>query len=69
MSDADANWQGIRTPLNSAVRNNRVEIVQLLLAAGADPSLPDKSGKTPLELTGSWNPEIEELLEQAAQDK
>jgi ankyrin repeat protein len=41
---------GRTSPLHEAARNNRAEIVQLLLELGANLSLIDGNGKTPLEL-------------------
>lgn len=36
------------TPLFVACSHNNIEIVRTLLAAGADPNIPDKDGETPL---------------------
>jgi ankyrin repeat protein len=41
---------GRTSPLHEAARNNHVEIVRLLLDAGANPSLTNGDGKTALEL-------------------
>jgi hypothetical protein len=38
------------TPLQQAILRNRTAIALLLLEAGADPNLPDGSGRTPLHL-------------------
>jgi Meckel syndrome type 1 protein len=38
-----------RTPLMSAVVQNRADIVRLLLARGADPNVADSAGRTPLQ--------------------
>jgi ankyrin repeat protein len=57
-----------RTPLHWAALGN-LEIVRMLLAAGADAALPDKEGTTPLDLARTRNPqspEIAKVLEQAA---
>jgi ankyrin repeat protein len=45
-NQADRN--GGRTPMHWAVRNNNVEIVDLLIEAGADVNKGDQAGKTPL---------------------
>ncbi|OWK38516.1 ankyrin repeat domain-containing protein [Fimbriiglobus ruber] len=50
-ADADGGRQpGGTTPLIVATLNSRVEVAQLLLAAGADPSTCDDEGDTPLSL-------------------
>jgi ankyrin repeat protein len=60
------------TPLIIAVKNGRSAAVTLLLAKGADPTLADQDGATPLHyLALSWNPEkmekiIDLLLEAGA---
>jgi ankyrin repeat protein len=41
---------GRTSPLHEAARNNQTEIVKLLLDNGANPSLADGDGKTPLDL-------------------
>lgn len=61
---------GGRTPLHWAVGN--LEIVQTLLAAGADPTLADEKEETPLDLARMHNPQnpaIIRLLEQAMATK
>ena len=64
---ADVNRQGLNgySPLHGGVLGDRIEIVRMLLAAGADPTLPDRKGETPLDVARMRNPEIAELLEQA----
>jgi ankyrin repeat protein len=42
--------EGSTSPLHEAAANDRAEVVRLLLAHGADPSLVRGDGKTPLEL-------------------
>ncbi len=42
--------QGRGTPLHEAARGGQRGIVELLLAAGADPSLRDREGKTAMEI-------------------
>jgi len=60
------------TPLINAVKNGRSAAVTLLLDKGADPTLADQDGSTPLHyLALSWNPEAMEntiplLLEKGA---
>jgi hypothetical protein len=55
------------TPLSSAVRFHKREIVELLLAAGADPSAPDGDSKTPIELAElEWDSQIESMVKKAA---
>jgi ankyrin repeat protein len=44
-ADAEGN-----TPLHAALRVNHVELVRVLLAAGADPNMPDPEGKAPFGL-------------------
>lgn len=39
-----------RTPLHDAALWSHTHVVRLLLAAGASPTVKDKSGKTPVEL-------------------
>jgi ankyrin repeat protein len=41
---------GRTSPLHEAARNNRVEVVRLLLDHGASPALTNGDGKTPVEL-------------------
>jgi ankyrin repeat protein len=43
---ADSNGE---TPLHWAVRKHNVPSVRLLLAAGADPNVKDKKGRTPVD--------------------
>jgi ankyrin repeat protein len=40
--------EGGVTPLIDAVNNNRVDVVKILLAAGADPTRTDEAGRTAL---------------------
>ncbi len=63
----DADWQ---TPLHKCVIPNDISKVRLLIEAGADLSLSDKSGKTALDLAREHNhTEIIALLEAALQSK
>lgn len=55
-----------RTHLHAAVWGNRIEVVKMLLTAGADPTIADVKGQTPLDVARAQNPEIAKLLEQAA---
>ncbi|KAK2758275.1 hypothetical protein FQN54_004120 [Arachnomyces sp. PD_36] len=48
------------TPLHLAARNSRKDTVEILLAAGSDPSALNKRGQTPLHVAGT--PEIIALL-------
>jgi hypothetical protein len=41
-------WNGLDTPLIRAVENGRVDIVPVLIAAGANVNAQSKSGRTPL---------------------
>jgi ankyrin repeat protein len=50
--------------LHGAVSSGRIDIVQMLLAAGADPALRDYQGETPLDVARKKSPEIAELLKQ-----
>jgi ankyrin repeat protein len=57
-------------PLHSAVASDSVELVELLLANGADPSPRESSGGTPLHsAAGHGNTAIIELLLKAGADK
>lgn len=60
------------TALRRAAHNGRIEVVELLLQAGADALDQDKDGKTPLALcgqgwakdkSGNWGPVIENLID------
>ncbi len=50
---ADVNYQNCigRTPLHEAVQSGDKQLIQLLLDAGADSSIVDQDGKSPLEMT------------------
>ena len=52
------------TPLILAIRSKQIGVVRALLAKGADPNLPGRTGTTPLR-AASESPEIEQLLIQA----
>ena len=52
---ADPNIQdsfdvGLNTPLHIAAEKNQLEVIKLLLSAGAHPSMKNKSGFTPLHM-------------------
>lgn len=76
---SDVNHRGVndQTPLWRAVHNKRIEIVRMLLAAGADPTIPDIKGRTPLDVARNsdptigpkGDPAIAELLEEAVRPK
>jgi ankyrin repeat protein len=56
-------FEGRGTPLHEAARGGQRAIVELLLGAGADPSLRDKDGKTTLELAqDNEHTEVAEVL-------
>lgn len=42
-------------PLHDAVARGDLELIHLLLAAGADPQVRSSSGKTPLDRARKWN--------------
>lgn len=51
------------TPLHKAVLKNKIKVVELLLAKGADVSIKDKKGKTALDYaTKNKNKRLIELL-------
>lgn len=50
-----------RSPLNRALRFNRIENAKLLLAKGANPNISDNGGFSPLQIANS-NKELVELL-------
>ncbi|HVX11946.1 MAG TPA: ankyrin repeat domain-containing protein [Pirellulales bacterium] len=56
-----------RTFLHAAVMGNRVEIAKMLLAAGADPTIANIKGETPLDVARAQNPAMISLLEEAAE--
>lgn len=57
-------WQGLGTPLHSAVEHNRLKIAQALLAFGADPTIKDTKDRTPLDLARELKlPEMIGILE------
>ena len=63
----EAHWQkrtvqGI-TPLHLAAASGSLELVNLLLAGGADPKAKDSEGQTPSDVAASHgHPEVVELL-------
>jgi ankyrin repeat protein/cell wall assembly regulator SMI1 len=58
------------TPLHFAARAGAIEAVRLLLARGADPTIPNAKGDLPRDLAmRAKHAEIAELLEQAAAGK
>jgi ankyrin repeat protein len=58
---------GRTSPLHEAARNNRVGIVRLLFASGANPLQPNGDNKTPLDLaTEEGHTAVAELLRTAA---
>jgi ankyrin repeat protein len=57
---------GRTSPLHEAARNNRAEVVRLLLDHGANPALPNGDGKTPLELAvAAVHTSVVELLRES----
>jgi ankyrin repeat protein len=63
--DIDARDPWGRTALMLAVRGDRKEAVEVLLAAGADPNATDAGGTTPLEAAAGAQPEIAAALRRA----
>ncbi len=56
MRGADPNFRAERggTPLYWAVKSGRVDVVRLLVSAGADPRIPDRYGRNAGQMaTGS----------------
>jgi ankyrin repeat protein len=58
-----------RTALFSAAEGGELEKVKLLLLAGADPTIPDCSGKTPLGAAQNGPQEIRRLLQEAEEQR
>jgi ankyrin repeat protein len=56
------------TPLEQAALNGMVGPVRLLLKYGADPSIRDSEGKTPLDVANPRWPEIARLLKESTQN-
>ena len=57
-------FQGLGTPLHSAVEHNRLKIALTLLAFGADPTIKDTEDRTPLDLVRELKlPEMIGILE------
>ena len=57
------------TPLHEAARAGHADVAQVLIAAGADPNIPNRYGKTPLYwATGGRTVEFVNLLIQAGSD-
>jgi ankyrin repeat protein len=56
---------GPTSPLHEAARNNNADVVRLLLDHGANASLLNGDGKTPLDVTDPSNIEIVEMLRKA----
>ena len=64
---ADVNEVYLWTPLISAIEAGNAELVKLLLASGADPSLKDRSGQRPIDHAVSKRiPEITAMVEGAS---
>jgi ankyrin repeat protein len=62
----DARDEAGRTALMLAVTEDKLEMVRVLLARGADPNAADNTGHTPLQQANKRNlREIAALLEQA----
>jgi ankyrin repeat protein len=79
-ADVNARMQGDQTPLHRAAGWGRPQILQALLAAGADPTARDADGKTALDIAkvsdetrlragvGAGRKECEKLLREAAHE-
>lgn len=58
-----------RTPLHIAIKKRRLDIVKILITAGANIKAKDKNGKTPLDIAIAINDGlIEKFLQQKAQE-
>ncbi|KAF8248856.1 hypothetical protein K440DRAFT_599764 [Wilcoxina mikolae CBS 423.85] len=61
------------TPLNHAVRTGHVKATQMLLEAGADPTIADDRGKTPLDNVRFYGPDnssdLRTILKEALRQK
>ncbi len=61
--DVNAEDDQHRTPLHAAAEWGRIEVVRLLLEAGAEPNAVDLNGVTPTGLAiGKGHTEVAELL-------
>jgi ankyrin repeat protein len=50
------------TPLHSAAYRCHIDVVRVLLDHGADPTIRDNNGMTPLELGSKCSEEFREML-------
>ena len=68
VDESDDSWPGM-TPLHYAADEGHTEVVELLIANGADVNAKDENGRTPLHLATYWGEkEIVELLIAAGAD-
>jgi len=65
-AEVDARTHGGLTPLQAAAENGDEELVELLLARGADPTLVNEEGKTAIDLAVEAG--YEELAEELAEE-
>ena len=66
MHGADPN-QGQRLPLVTAVKNERLYVIEILLDFGADPGLDDFKGESPMDVAkNSGNRELLNRLRRAS---
>ncbi|MCE5276889.1 MAG: ankyrin repeat domain-containing protein [Planctomycetaceae bacterium] len=65
----DPSRQAGYTPLQQAVASKNVDLVRVLLAAGADPTIKNPEGKTAMDYASGATAEIKSLLQSAMPQK